>query len=210
MIAKLTGIAEFVDASTLIVDVHGVGFCVHVPVGMELPRAGSPDSSPLERGTNNQTTLFIQTVVREDAIELYGFHSRPQHALFDKITRISGIGPRLALAILGRFTVSELVQAVESQDIARLTTIKGVGKKTAERLALELRGKCHDLADGTAHEIPLESPPKLEDVASALSNLGYTDREIHSVLTELTSLTESHSLDQLIRHALQWLRRSHP
>src|SRR5262249_20491548 len=145
------------DPARVIIDVHGVGYEVFVPLTTftALPETGS------------EVSIDIHTHVREDVIALYGFSTRRERSIFEKLMTISGIGPKLAVTILSGGSVEDLVGAIKRGDLARLTHIPGVGKKTAERMILELKDKFQDFA-----EAPAKSSVEM-DVTSALENLGY-------------------------------------
>ena len=157
MIAYLRGKLARKDPARLIVDVNGVGYEVFIPLTTftALPDAGS------------EVSIDVHTHVREDIIALYGFSTRRERSIFEKLMTISGIGPKLAVTILSGGAVDDLTAAIKRGDLARLTAIPGVGKKTAERIVLELKDKLQDFA---------EAQPKASvevDVLSALENLGY-------------------------------------
>ena len=158
MIARLRGKLIEKEPARVVVDVNGVGYEVFVPLTTfsAMPELGA------------EVTVDIYTHVREDVIALFGFSSRQERRVFEKLIGISGIGPRLAITILSGGSVEGLVGAIRRSDLARLTSIPGVGKKTAERIVVELRDKLKDLTE--------EAPkPTVEvDVISALENLGYT------------------------------------
>lgn len=166
MIALLRGRLAEKQATRLIVDVHGVGYEVQVPLSTfyHLPDAGG------------EVTLRIHTHVREDALSLFGFGTALEQQLFERLISISGIGPRLALAVLSGIDPLDLVRAVQAGDVGRLTLIPGVGKKTAERIGLELKDRlpaqlqaeAGKTAGGAAGEPVLRA-----DLLSALLNLGY-------------------------------------
>ncbi len=145
-----------------IVETHGVGYdvVISVPTFSEMPAAGS------------EVALHIHTHVREDALSLYGFLRLAEKHLFEKLLTVSGIGPKLAITILSGMPADEMVTAIRGGDLARLTRIPGIGKKTAERMVLELREK---LAATTGTDVagPVQTSPVEEDVVSALVNLGY-------------------------------------
>lgn len=142
------------------VEASGVGYevAISIPTFTALPAEGAPVS------------LLIHTHVREDALALFGFTTATEKRLFEKLLGISGIGPKLALTVLSGLPPERLVAAIQAQDHAMLTRIPGVGKKTAERIVLELRDKLQELA---AAPIPGAATPVAEDVLSALVNLGY-------------------------------------
>jgi Holliday junction DNA helicase RuvA len=161
MIGRLHGTLLEKSPSRLIVDVGGVGYDVLVPLSTfyGLGEPGSP------------VTLRIHTHVREDAITLFGFATPLEQDLFERLIAISGIGPRLALAVLSGIDPGELVRAIRTQDVARLIRIPGVGKKTAERIGLELKDRLP--AGAAAPEAPAATDDRRADLLSALTNLGY-------------------------------------
>lgn len=167
MIARLSGTIADVAGDQLIVDVQGVGYAVGVPLR---------DADGLKDG--DAITLWVYTAVREDAITLYGFRTREDKAVFELLISVSQIGPRLGLNALGRYTAQQLAVAVESNDLKLLSSITGVGKKTAERLVLELRGKM-SVAPSAVTGVISPAPPKVDDsFAVALAQLGYKRSEI--------------------------------
>jgi len=148
----------------IVVDVHGVGYELYVPMSTfyQLPATGA------------EVTLFTHLVVREDAHQLYGFASESERKAFRQLLKISGVGARTAMAVLSGLSVSDLREAVSAQDGGRLTRIPGIGKKTAERLLLELRDKLDAalVAPGAA-----KGDGQLSDITNALLALGYNERE---------------------------------
>jgi Holliday junction DNA helicase RuvA len=162
MIAYLRGTLLSKHPNQAVVETHGVGYdvVISVPTFAEMPAAGS------------EVALHIHTHVREDALSLYGFLRLGDKQLFEKLLTVSGIGPKLAITILSGMPSEEMIAAIRSGDLARLTRIPGIGKKTAERMVLELRDKLP--AAGTAEEAGgVQTSPVEEDVISALTNLGY-------------------------------------
>jgi Holliday junction DNA helicase RuvA len=165
VIARLAGTLVEKHPSRLIVDVGGVGYDVLVPLstfyGLGDPGAG--------------VALRIHTHVREDVIALYGFASSLEQELFERLISISGIGPKLALSVLSGIDPAELVRAIRTQDVARLTRIPGVGKKTAERIGLELKDRMPTAAQTPGADVEPATPQDAlrEDLLSALANLGY-------------------------------------
>jgi Holliday junction DNA helicase RuvA len=164
MIAVLRGTLLEKSPSRLIIDVSGVGYDVQVPLSTfyALGEIGAP------------VTLRTHTHVREDVLALYGFLTTLEQDLFERLIAISGVGPKLALAVLSGIEPPELIRAVRTQDVARLTSIPGIGKKTAERIALELKDRLP--ASLKAVDTPTAAPPAdqlRDDVLSALVNLGY-------------------------------------
>lgn len=166
MIARLSGFVAEKTPSRIIVDVGGVGYDVLVPLST-FYGLGEPGAA---------VTLRIHTHVREDLIALYGFATPLEQDLFERLIAISGIGPKLALAVLSGIEPAELIRAVRTQDVMRLTGIPGVGKKTAERIGLELKDRLPASLQAAAGPAPAASTPAdqlRDDLLSALVNLGY-------------------------------------
>jgi Holliday junction DNA helicase RuvA len=162
MIAHLRGTLLSKHPNQAIVETQGVGYdvTITVPTFSELPAEGSA------------VALHIHTHVREDALSLYGFLRRAEKQLFEKLLTVSGIGPKLAITILSGMATDEMVNAIRGGDVARLTRIPGIGKKTAERMVLELRDKLPATSGAEAANATAATPVE-EDVISALVNLGY-------------------------------------
>jgi Holliday junction DNA helicase RuvA len=169
MIAFLKGLVLEKNLSDAVIDVNGVGYRVNLSLLAlsRLPEAGQPVS------------LRIRTVVREDAFDLYGFLSRAEEELFLLLTSVSHVGPRLASSVLSGLEVDELTAAIAKGDVARLTKIHGVGRKTAERLVLELKDKMKLVAvEGRATKAGgAARTPAMSDLVSALVNLGYKEAQ---------------------------------
>ena len=176
MIGYLKGALIDKKPNSVLLDVNGVGYLVNIPVSTfyDLPEEGSPLS------------LYIHTHVREEILALYGFRTTREKVLFEKLIGVSGIGPRMAIAFLSGMTLDELIPAIQRQDILKLTTIPGVGRKTAERVALELREQIPALLSEAAQAA--EAKPMQDDLISALVNLGYhrtqADRAVKKVLED--------------------------
>jgi Holliday junction DNA helicase RuvA len=171
MIGRLTGTLAEKSPPQLLIDCNGVGYEVDVPMSTfyNLPALGE------------RVTLLTHLVVREDAQLLYGFLTAAERATFRELIRISGIGPRTALSVLSGLSVAELAQAVAQQQAVRLTKVPGIGKKTAERLLLELKGKlAPDLASPAGAVSDAQS-----DIVQALVALGYNEREAAAALKAL-------------------------
>ena len=165
MIASLRGSLAAKTASRLVIDVNGVGYDVQVPL-----------STFYEVGETGATvSLRIHTHVREDVIALYGFLTRLEQVLFERLIGVNGVGPKLALAVLSGIEPAELIRAVRLQDVARLTAIPGVGKKTAERIGLELKDRLPQSTDATGPTpaARTQADGLRDDLLSALVNLGY-------------------------------------
>ncbi len=173
MIGRLVGRLAVKAADHVILDVGGVGYLVHIPLSTfyDLPEAESPAS------------LWIHTHVREDTLSLYGFLTERERGLFLMLLDVAGIGPRVALTVLSGIPPADLVEALRGQDVRRLMAVPGVGKKTAERMTLELSEKVTKFAAEPAALRP--AAVSKDDVVSALVNLGYrkgdADRAVESI-----------------------------
>ena len=201
MIAHLSGKLLSKQPNQVIVDVNGVGYEVHVPLSTfyELGEIGSP------------VQLRIYTHVREDAIQLFGFLTSQEKDAFVLLTSVSGVGPKLALSVLSALSVANLVSAIQSGDIEKLTTVPGIGHKSASRLVLELKDKVGKLHPGLA---PASDSPRqgqdatFDDALSALVNLGYRPQDARDVLKHVKkSNAESIALKDMIRESLKELAR---
>ncbi len=194
MIGYLKGILAEKKPNSLILDVNGVGYLVNIPVStfFELPDEGS------------SLALFIYTHVREEILALYGFRTMREKLLFEKLIGVTGIGPKVAIAFLSGMSFDELIPAIQRQDIAKLSTIPGVGRKTAERVSLELREKIPALLSESAHTP--EVKPMREDLVSALVNLGYqhglAERIVKSVLDKSKSDASFEELLKSVLHGI--------
>jgi Holliday junction DNA helicase RuvA len=198
MIAQLRGTLADKRPNQVLVDVGGVGYLVHIPVSTFYALGD----------LHSNVTLLIHTQVREDAISLYGFLSSREKHLFELLISASGVGPVLALKILSGMSVDDLVPAVRSGDLARLTRIPGVGKKTAERMVVELRDKLAAMEIPEAARHPVATPGAAADVVSALLNLGYEERAAEQALERAAkngAAKSSESFETLLRAALQEL-----
>jgi len=188
MIAHLRGKLIARHPNQVIVETMGVGYdvTITVPTFSELPSAGS------------EVALHIHTHVREDQIALYGFLRPEEKQLFEKLITVSGIGPKLAITILSGMPADDMTGAIRGNDIARLTKIPGIGKKTAERMVLELRDKLPPMGRDQVNMIPSLSAIQ-EDVLSALQNLGYQRAAAEKAVT---SIEKDGSFDKMFREAL--------
>ena len=195
MIGQLRGRLTDKRPNQVLVDVGGVGYLVQVPL--------STFASLGELHT--EVTLLIHTHVREDALSLYGFLSSREKHFFELLLSASGVGPSLALKILSGMSVEELVPAIRGGDLARLTRIPGVGRKTAERIVVELKDKLEAVAL-EAQKPAAASPAGAEaDVVSALVNLGYDARAAENAASEAKQEVGTASFEKLLRAALQSL-----
>ncbi len=211
MIATLTGNVLITAPDRVVIDVNGVGYEVFL----------STDGVARLPEKNGQVSLHIHTHVREDAIILYGFWELDEKELFLILKTVSGIGPKLGLAILSGMRVAELCQAIVREDVSRLTTLQGVGKRTAERLCVELKDKVGHLQgttgagnEGTAGKAPSPSLSAIgsavADTLSALVNLGYPDPVARQALTVVKkrvgdSVFSAMPVEELIRETLRTL-----
>lgn len=195
MIGQLRGRLAEKRPNQILVDVGGVGYVVLVPL--------STFAALGELHTD--VTLLIHTHVREDALSLYGFVSSREKHFFEMLLSASGVGPSLALKILSGMSVEELVPAIRGGDLARLTRIPGVGRKTAERMVVELKDKL-DAVTVEADRPAASSPAGVEaDVVSALVNLGYDGRSAESAVGEAKREAGTSNFEKLLRVTLQAL-----
>jgi len=200
LIAHLRGRLFEKQPNRIVVDVGGVGYDVFVPLST-FYSLGDP---------GDEVALRIHTHVREDALTLYGFATLLEQGLFERLIGVSGIGPRLALAVLSGIEPLELVRAIERGDVARLTAIPGVGKKTSERLVLELKDRLPraQLAAAVAGLTAPEEPVLRDDVLSALLNLGYhrplAERAVDAAIKTFGATSDA-SFERTLKQALREL-----
>ncbi|MDD5382738.1 MAG: Holliday junction branch migration protein RuvA [Candidatus Margulisbacteria bacterium] len=197
MISHLSGRLEHIDKNHVVVDVGNVGYQVNVPSATlnRLPKVGE------------QVKLFTIQIVREDDISLYGFLNKEERALFSLLLSVSGIGPKLAMALISGFPLDKLVAAIAQADIALLSSISGVGRKTAERMVVELKekiGKAYaikpaEMGAGIKGESTL-----ISDAISALISLGYSPREAREVILQVNT-EKLASVEEIIKKALKSL-----
>lgn len=197
MIAHLRGKLLSKHPNQAIVETGGVGYdvTISVPTFSDLPSVGS------------EVALFIHTHVREDLIALYGFFRPAEKQLFEKLITVSGIGPKLAITILSGMPADDMVGAIRGNDIARLTRIPGIGKKTAERMVLELRDKLVPQTSAGHEPIAPTLSAVEEDVLSALLNLGYQRAAAEKALTQAVKMGKTASFDALFREAMAVLSK---
>jgi holliday junction DNA helicase RuvA len=193
MIGRLTGRVATKTPDKVLLEVGGVGYLVHIPLSTfyELPEIESPAS------------LWIHTHVREDVLALYGFLTERERALFLLLLGVTGIGPRIALTVLSGIPPVELVEALREQDVRRLVAVPGVGKKTAERMVLELAEKVASLPG----EAPTKEPAAVaaDDVISALVNLGYRRTEAERAVDATARAGGSTEFGDFLKEALRRL-----
>ncbi len=190
MIASLNGIVQTKRPEGVIVDVNGVGYQLSVPLCSltDIPEPGE--------------TVFMHTYthVREDALQLFGFLNEKDREVFTTLIGISGIGPKLGLAILSGMPAERFVEAVQNEDVTMLVTIPGLGNKTASRLILELKGKLPSLDSREAYSS--EPDPVASDAISALVNLGYK-KQLSEKAVETAVRNGAESIEDIIREALK-------
>lgn len=193
MIGKLTGTLLEKNPPEVVVDCAGVGYEVQVPMGTfyNLPAIGE------------RVSLLTHFIVREDAQLLYGFGSAPERATFRELIKVAGVGPRTALGILSGMGVADLAQAITLQEAGRLVKVPGIGKKTAERLLLELKGKIGADMGASSARAQVTSQAQA-DILQALLALGYNDKE---AATALKALAQDVGVSEGIRLALKSLAR---
>lgn len=205
MIASLSGLVLAKSPHTVILDVGGVGYEAFIS-------GRTYDALP---ETGNACFLYVQTVVREDALTLFGFNTKDEKSLFLLLVTVSGIGPKLALTILSGIGVDELCRAIMVKDVTRLTALPGIGKKTAQRLCVELAEKVGGLSDfiadvaGVDAAGPIGEPHVMADAVSALVNLGYPQamawQALRAAEQQLPAGSEPLRVEELIRLALRSL-----
>lgn len=184
MIALLTGVVAHGDGESIILDVQGVGYALSVP---------ARDSSELLVGT--EATLFVAENIREDAYELYGFRTMAERALYYRLISVNGVGPRMAHGILSVYDAETLTAIIDAEDLVRLSQVSGVGKKTAQRMVLELKGKL--VATGT-------SGSQQDPAGLALMQLGYSVVQADQALAGIDASLET---SERVRQALKGLSR---
>ena len=196
MIARLSGTLVEVRPDRVVLDVGGVGYDVAIPLGTftALPAAGHP------------ATLFVHTHVREDAIQLFGFVSKQERLVFETLLSVSGIGPKVALAILSGLPLPELVGAIAAQNARLLSSIPGVGRKLAERLGVELKEKMAGFGFG---DVPARASRTtvVDDAIAALKNLGYKAAQAESAVRAAARQVAVHDLNALLEAALKSLAK---
>ena len=191
MIGRLKGLLAHKQPPWLMIDVHGVGYELEAPMSTiyDLPELG------------REVVLFTHYAVKEDSVALYGFLTEAERRLFRDVQKVTGIGAKIALAILSGVSVNEFARMVSSSDVSALTRIPGIGKKTAERIVVELRDRASELGGTTlvAGRGPVPADPPTE-AAVALQQLGYKPQEITRLLKDAPA---GASAEDLIRHALK-------
>jgi Holliday junction DNA helicase RuvA len=203
MIGRLTGAPlEDDESGALVLDVSGVGYELLVPQGT-VGRA--------KREADGRATLHVHTHVREDQITLFGFASASERLAFRTLIAISNVGPKTALSVLSALPAADLARAIAAKDVKRLTDVPGIGKKTAERLVLELRDKLPILAVEGAAPSPAKGPPRASSprdaLLSALVNMGYRAVEAERAVSSLEGKLDGTPMAELVRDALVLLAK---
>ncbi|EOY2806942.1 Holliday junction branch migration protein RuvA [Enterococcus faecium] len=199
MYEYLTGVVTFINPYYIVVETNGIGYQIAL---------GNPYR--YNSKLNQKIKIYVHQVIREDAHLLYGFDSLEEKQLFLRLVSVSGIGPKSALAIMASEDHSGLIQAVESSDVTYLTKFPGVGKKTAQQMILDLKGKFGELSIDTPFSLFDEANTKdataLSEAMEALSALGYSDREIKRVEKQLKEV-DNQTTDEYLRQALKLMMK---
>ena len=192
MIGYLTGKIISSKPTQIILDVNGVGYLVNISI------------STFEKISDKDTvSLFIHTSVKEDSITLFGFFTQSEKEMFELLISISGIGPKVSLGILSGISIDDLKEAIANGNVSRLIAIPGIGRKTAERVVLELRNKVDAIkADGS-----IKITSAKDEAISALATLGYQRQLAEKIVRDLLSENVNYSLEELIRKALAGLNK---
>ncbi len=193
MIGSLKGLLASKRPQEILVDVAGVGYRVHVPLSTYY-RVGDLGAT---------VHLLVHTHVRDDALQLYGFLTSDEKGLFERLIAVSGVGPKLAINILSGIDAAELASALRASDVTRLTRIPGVGKKTAERLVLELKDAMQKILPAAMHEA--DAGGSQADLLAALANLGYSRAEVEPIVLRTVRERPGDKLEDLLRRCLQLL-----
>jgi Holliday junction DNA helicase RuvA len=197
MIASISGIVKRKGADYLVIDVAGIGYQVTVPLSTfcSIPEPGS------------EVHLHIHTHLREDSLSLFGFLTQPEKDVFQLLLSVSGIGPKLALAVLSSLPVPELFRALQNSDDSRLCKCPGIGRKTAARMVLELKDKVAGILPEGAGPTVVPAGGHLDDAVSALVNLGYKRAQAEEAVHGITRERPGMHLAELIRESLSLLMK---
>jgi Holliday junction DNA helicase RuvA len=197
MIATLTGKIDSVGGESCIIDVHGVGYHVFMPLTA---------LESLSRETA-EVKIYTHFHLREDGASLFGFLTSGDKAIFEKVITVSGIGPKIGLAILGTLGAERFLDAIQGEDHRTLTGVSGVGLKTAQRLILELKGKLALGISGKGKQARTQAGSVFSDAVDALVTLGYPQKEAVMVVEEIISSEKQLTTPELVRRALKNLGR---
>ncbi|HEX3532044.1 MAG TPA: Holliday junction branch migration protein RuvA [Thermoanaerobaculia bacterium] len=199
MIGYLQGNLLRTAPERVLMDVQGVGYEVHIPLSTFYE---------IEKQSGQRVALFIHTHMREDGIALFGFWTEREKLLFEKLIGVGGIGPRLARVILSGMAPDDLLAALASGDLGRLSTIPGIGKKTAERMVLELKDKMRELAAELPESAAAAAVPADHDVVSALINLGYKGAQAERAVADVRRERPDAAFHEILRASLNRLSRA--
>ena len=192
MIAHLTGKIISSKPTQVVIDVNGVGYLISISI------------NTFEKISDKETvSLFIYTNVRDDAINLFGFYTLTEKEMFELLISVNGIGPKLALSLLSGISVEDLKNAIITGNVARIVAVPGIGKKTAERVVLELRSKVGEIKEGEAGA----EPGIKKEAIAALNTLGYNPKTSEKIIHEIVSEDKNISLEDLIKKTLNELNR---
>ena len=193
MIGFLSGKIISSKPTKILLDVNGVGYLVNISI------------NTFEKiSDKSSVSLHIHTNVKEDSISLYGFYSEAEKEMFELLIGINGIGPKLAIGILSGIQVDELKNAIQSGDVSRMIAVPGIGRKTAERVVLELKNKVDQIVEKGVKEIPFSVK---NEAVSALTTLGYNFKVAENIIRNILSENSGISLEDLIKKALSELNR---
>lgn len=196
MIGYLTGKIISKKPTQILLDVNGVGYLINISIT-------TFEKLPADTET---VSLYTYLAVREDALDLYGFFTIAEKDMFKLLISISGIGPKLGQSILSGIEIDELKEAIKTGNVARIISIPGIGRKTAERLIVELRDKVESLAEGI--EVSLAGVPNVRnDAVAALTSLGYNQKSAEKIVRSILSSTPDMQIEDLIRDALAVLNK---
>lgn len=193
MIGHLTGKIISPKPTKVILDVNGVGYAVNISINTFEKLSGK-----------ESTSLYIHTNVKEDSITLFGFYSESEKEMFELLISVNGIGPKLALSLLSGIQTNDLKEAIQSSNISRIIAIPGIGRKTAERLLLELRSKVDNIIEEGTTAIPLSTR---NEAVLALTTLGYNSKIAENVARNILQKEPSLSLEELIKNCLSELNK---
>ena len=193
MIGFLTGKIISSKPTRVVLDVNGVGYIVGISINTFEKISGKETAS-----------LFIHTNVKEDSISLYGFYTESEKEMFELLISVNGVGPKIALSLLSGIQTDDLKNAIQSSDISRIVAVPGIGRKTAERLVLELRTKVDQVKEEGTTAIPLSIK---SEAVSALSTLGYNSKIAENVVRNILQTQPGLSLEELIKKALGELNK---
>lgn len=193
MIGFLTGKIISSKPTKVVLDANGVGYIVGISINTFEKISGKETAS-----------LFIHTIVKEDSISLFGFYTESEKEMFELLISVSGIGPKIALSLLSGIQTDDLKNAIQSSDISRIVAVPGIGRKTAERLVLELRTKVDQVKEEGTTAIPMSIK---NEAVSALSTLGYNSKIADNLVRNILQTQPALSLEELIKKALGELNR---